>query len=367
VNHGKERRFEDGIHLALRSILCSPQFLYRAHRDGPLDDYDLAARLSYFLWSMPPDKSLLASAQKAQLRDPQVRATTASRMLAKRPQALLDPFLDQWLDLKLLANIMPDERLQRWNDKDRATIEDETRLFVAEILRDNLPLATFIDPDFTYLNARNAKLYGRRDIKGDAMRRVSLPKGGRFGGLLGQASIMMATANGVDTQPVLRGVWLAENIVGRPPPPPPDNVPAIEPDTGGATTIREQLARHQADPSCAGCHAKIDPLGFALESFDPIGRWRETYPSGQAVDSRAVLPDGSILKDVTDLKRHLVADIDGFAECLAEKLLTYATGREMSYGDRLVIQRIVRDLRKSEGGFRDLIVALVASEAFAVR
>ena len=211
------------------------------------------------------------------------------------------------------------------------------------------------------------------------MTRVDIEPGGRHGGILGQASVMMATANGVDTQPVLRGVWLLENILGDPVPEPPSNIPAVEPDTTGAKSIRELLQKHNADPSCAACHQKIDPPGFALENFDPVGRWREFYPvykkvngkvvrkDGPLVDSKGTMKDGTVLNDVTDLKRYLVNNIDIFGNCLAEKLLVYATGRDLSFGDRKEVERLVREVREGGNGFQDLIVALVLSESFRTK
>jgi hypothetical protein len=374
-------RFEDGIHLALRAALCSPHFLYRGQRKGVLDDYDLASRLSYFLSSSPPDSKLAKLAAAGSLADANVLHRETRRLLAdRRIRNFLSSFTGQWLDLDALPDIMPDERLTKWTRQDLDAVTDETQLFVAEILRKNLPLETFIAPDFTYLNRWNAKLYGIKSEKSTTMRRVTIPPDSRHGGILGQASVMMATANGVDTQPVLRGVWLLENVFGTPTPEAPSNVPAIEPDTSGATSIRDLLTRHQEDPSCASCHRKIDPPGFALENFDPVGRWRDFYPryekgedgeiithKGQPVDAAATLPDGTELKDVTDLKRYLVTNIDQFSACLTGKLLTYATGRSLSYGDRKEIARIVASVKKEGNGFADLIVAVVQSESFRVK
>ncbi len=380
-HHAGGHRFEDGIHLAIRAALCSTNFLYRGTAEGKLDDYDLASRLSYFLWNSPPDAALRKAAAAGKLSDPQVLAMHARRLLNdRRASRFLTSFVDQWLDLKLLPEIMPDPRLLKFTEKDLRAITEETRLFVDEILRENHPIETFIDPDFTYLNVRNARLYGIKDIKGDAMRRVSIPNGGRIGGILGQASVMMATANGVDTQPVLRGVWLLENVFGELPPPPPSGVPAIEPDTSGATSIRELLSRHQADTTCAMCHRRIDPLGFALENFDPVGRWRTHYPvyekqssgevvtsDGPKVDANGELPDGTQIRSVHDLKRYLIDHIDQFSACLAGKLLVYGAGRPMNYADRQVVKRLVADVRKQGNGFQDLIIAIVLSESFCTK
>ena len=254
---------------------------------------------------------------------------------------------------------------------------DEIEHFFAEVLRENRPMTDFIDPDFTYTSTLFAKEVYGVDVAGGKkessaeerkLRRVSLERGSRHGGLLGQSGVMMATANGVDTQPVLRGVWVLENILGTPPPEPPKNVPALTPDTRGATTPRELLAAHTKDAACAGCHQRIDPLGFVLENFDPVGRWRETWPkSGKSIDSSGVLADGTEVADVAALKRWLARNIDQFSECLAEKLLTYATGRVPNYAERMEIERIVRANRVKGNGFRDLVIELIASETFRTK
>ena len=381
LNHTeKGYRFEDGLHLALRAALCSTRFLYREYREGPMDAYDLASRLSYFLSSTPPDFELRKLAESGQLDDPEVLAQQTRRLLKhNKVKRFLDSFTGQWLDLRLLPQIMPDMRLLNWNDKDLQAVTAETELFVAEILHENHPLEAFIDPDFIYLNKRNAKLYDIKFANTDDMTRVEIPRGGRRGGILTQASVLMATANGVDTQPVLRGAWMLENIFGLPTSEPPANVPAIEPDTSGAKSIRELLERHKEDASCARCHLRIDPPGFALENFDPVGRWREFYPvykkkgnrvvtvDGLPVDAASVMPDGTPLNDVTDLKLYLTENIDIFSRCLSDKLLTYATGRPMNFGDHKVIEGIVADLKAEGNGFADLIVAIVQSESFRTR
>ena len=385
-----EARLEDGLHLALRRALTSPQFLYRSLRPGPLDDFDLATRLSYFLTSGPPDTRLLERARARRLGDPAVLREETRRLIRSgESDSLVRHFTGQWLGNRWLKDIMPDPRLLPFFDYDRTILIEESELFFAEILRENLPLETFIAPDFSFRNAGHNKIYGG-NLKGGEMRRISLPKDGRQGGVLGLASVMMATANGVDTQPILRGVWLLENVLGMPPPDPPDDVPAIAPDTRGASSIREQLDRHRADASCARCHDLIDPLGMVMENFDPVGRWREHYPVysepvdeplkeefyknigkgtrlGPPVEAQAELPDGTQLRDVTDLKRYLVDRIDLFATCLTEKLLTYATGRPLSFGDKRVVEAIVREVQLDGNGFQDLVVAIVESEAFRTR
>ena len=384
----KASRLEDGLHLAVRRALVSPNFLYRGLRPGRLDDHDLASRLSYFLTSAPPDDRLFT----ARLSDPNILKRETLRLLDDpRNQNFVRSFTGQWLGTRILPDIMPDPRLLKFNNPHRQAMIDETELFFSEILAKNLSLETFIDPNFSYRNERLNLIYGG-DVEGREMRRVPIERGGRQGGILGLASVMMATANGVDTQPILRGVWLLENVFGTPTPPPPANVPAIAPDTSGTTTIRAQLNAHSADPSCARCHDRIDPLGMVLENFDPVGRWRDNYPVyiqppdgaealkkefyssigqgttiGPRIDAVGLMPDGTRLNDVTDLKRYLLDHIDMFSHGLTEKLLVYSTGRPPSFGDDRVIDQIVADIKAKGNGFRDLIVAVVESEAFQTK
>ena len=388
--------FDSAAHLCVRAALVSPEFLYLNSAPGPLDDFGLAARLSYFLTAGPPDESLFAHAARGELSDPKVLESETRRLIASHSRAFVTDFTGQWLRTNTLADIMPDPRLLKFKQENEGRgMIAETEMFFTEIVTENLPLETFIAPTFTFMNDRLAtNIYDfefrprvaaeaateGRERNRDEMRRVDVPQFGHIGGVLGQASVMMATANGVDTEPVLRGVWLLENVFGTPVPPPPKNVPAIAPDTAAAKSIRERLAAHQADTSCASCHSKIDPLGFALENFDPVGRWREFYPiyetdkrgevvtlDGARVDAAGSLPDGTPIHDVTDLKRYLVQNPDIFARCLAGKLLMYATGRAMSHGDKRVIERIILDAKQRGNGFADLIVAAVASEVFRAR
>ncbi|MEM7015040.1 MAG: DUF1588 domain-containing protein, partial [Verrucomicrobiota bacterium] len=276
-------------------------------------------------------------------------------------------------DTHLLNSIMPDPAFKFGEDEIRVA-RLETEAFFTEMLTKNLPMTDFIDPDFTWSRMKivdkNYQLLNPKPQKNDpnAFQRVSIDRGGRHGGLLGQASVLMATANGVDTQPVLRGVWVLENILGIEPPAPPSNVPALTPDTQGATTPRELLAAHTSKAECAGCHKMIDPLGFVMESFDPVGRWREEWPkSGKQIDTSATLPDGTTIQDVTDLKRWLVENIDLFSECVSEKLMIYATGRIPNHAEKQEIELIVHEVLQSDGGFRDLLMALIQSETFRTR
>lgn len=387
-----EARVEDGLHLAVRRALVSPHFLYRGLRAGRLNDFDLASRLSYFLTSAPPDEDLVALARDGRLSEPEVLRRETERLLDDpRNEHFVRSFTGQWLSTRLLRGIMPDPRLLRFFVPDREAMVSETELFFSEILRDNLPVETFIDPGFSYRNENLNKIYGG-NLEGREMRRVTFERGGRQGGILSLGSVMMATANGVDTHPVLRGVWLLDNVFGTPTPPPPGNVPAIAPDTSGTTSIRDQLVAHRADPSCARCHNHIDPVGLVLENFDPVGRWREHYPvytkppdgaealkkefystigegtsAGPRIDAAAVMADGTELEDMTDLKRYVLERIDMFSDCLTRKLMVYATGRPLGFADRVVANRIVASTKARGNGFRDLLIGIVQSDSFRTR
>ena len=387
-----ESTIKDGLHLAVRRALVSPHFLYRGLRPGRLDDFDLASRLSYFLTSSPPDERLVALAREGKLSQPEVLEQEIDRLLGgPLSENFVRSFTGQWLGTRLLEGIMPDPRLTKYYQQHRRAMIAETEMFFGEILRENLPIDTFIDAGFSYRNKDSSLFYGG-DLEDKEMRRVTFPRGGRQGGILGLASVMMATANGVDTNPILRGVWLLDNVFGMALPDPPSNVAAIAPDTSGATRMRDQLAAHRADASCARCHNHIDPVGMVLENFDPIGRWRDHYPiytkppdgqetlteqfysnvgkgviDGPPVDAVGILADGTRLEDVTDLKRYILERIDVFSRCLTEKLMVYGTGRPLSYGDGRAADEIVALTAEQGNGFRDLVVNVVQSEAFHTR
>ncbi len=365
---------DEGLHLLLRNILISPRFLYRGLRPGQMDDYDLASRLSYFLTQRPPDEELLAAASAGKLSDPAELRAQAERLLPTSPKApMIESFVGQWLDTRKLASIMPDAKF-KFSDADIKIARQEVETFFTEILNENRPMTDFIDPDFTF-TSRNfaAKIY-EMDVEtsdkadGRTVRRLPMERGGRYGGLLGQSAIMIATANGVDTQPVLRGVWILDRILGMPPPPPPKDVPALTPDVAGAKTPRELLAAHTQEASCAGCHKLIDPFGFVMENFDPVGRWREEWPkSNTPIEAASTLPDGTEVQDVTDLKRWLVANIDHFSNSFAQKLMTYATGRAPNIAERKELESIVAANKAKGNGARDLVLALIESETFRTR
>ncbi|MEZ5394466.1 MAG: DUF1588 domain-containing protein [Bryobacterales bacterium] len=346
--------FDEGMHLLLRNVLISPRFLYRGLHEGPLDDYGLATRLSYFLRLAPPDDELLAAARAGKLTDPKELRAQAERLMPNKPNdAMIRSFTGQWLDMRKLASIMPDPKL-KFSEADVSTARQEVEQFFTAMLNENRPMTDFIDPDFTFTSKNFAvKIYefeghSEDTAEGRKVQRLPMARGGRYGGLLGQSGVMIATANGVDTQPVLRGVWILDRILGMPPPPPPKNVPALTPDVNGAKTPRELLAAHTKDASCAGCHKQIDPFGFVMENFDPVGRWREEWPKSNApIESAVTLPDGTPAQDVTDLKRWLVGHIDYFSTCFSEKLMTYATGRVPNFAEQKELEAIVRANRET--------------------
>lgn len=365
------------MHLLIRNVLISPRFLYRALGPEKMDDHDLATRLSYFLTQGPPDETLIDLANRKRLSVPWVLKREAERLM---PTTWNHPFVQsftrQWLDTGRLPEIMPDPEFN-FSPYHVEMARDEVEHSFAEILRKNRPMTDFIDPDFTYtsdLFARNVyqlsvKPKGKEnDVQDRSLRRVALMRGGHVGGLLGQSGIMMATANGVDTQPVLRGAWVLENILGSPSPPPPKGVPALTPDTRGTSNPRELLAAHTKEESCSACHKRIDPVGFVLENYDPVGRWRENWPKGAGkIDPAGVLPDGTPIKNVVDFKRWLTANVDQFSECLSEKLMTYATGRVPNHSERKEIEKIVHANHENGNGFRDLMLALIESETFRTK
>jgi len=361
------KAFGDG----LKTILCSPNFLYldqSTDEDG-LTPHALASRLSCFLWSSMPDEELLARAADGTLREPEVLAEQVSRMLDDpRSDAFIEGFLASWLTLRDLGSMPPDRgdfRSFYHYDLDTA-MRRETFLFTRHLLDENLSVVNFLDADFTFVNRPLARLYDLPAPKHSGFEKVSLPDR-RRGGLLGQASVLTVTANGIDTSPVVRGVWLLENILGTPPSPPPPDVEPLDPDIRGAKTIREQLARHRDVPSCNECHRRIDPLGFALENFDPIGGWRETYGRKTKIDAAGELPNGTSFEDITGLKSILVQQREQFVRALTSKLLAYATGRPMHATDRGAIDRVVTELDERGNGFRDLVTLVVQSELFCSR
>ncbi len=378
------RSFEQAVWTALQAVLVSPRFLFLDENPGRLDDFALASRLSYFLWSTMPDDELLALAEQGKLQNPDTLRQQTERLLNDpRAAAFVENFVGQWLGLREIDATEPSHLLYpEYDPMLRVAMVREAELFFAEILKDDLSLANFVASDFSMLNGRLAQHYGIPGVEGSQFRKVQLPPNSHRGGVLTMAGVLKATANGTTTSPVYRGAWVLDRILGTPPPGPPSDVPAIEPDIRGATTIREQLAKHRAASECASCHAKIDPPGFATESFDVIGGWRERYRTtghgdpvvvngqsmqyreGLPVDPGDVLPDGRRFRNIDEYKQLLLTDIDQIARALTEKLLTYATGAPPDAADQADVEAMIRQAAAKNYGLRTLIHAIVQSKPF---
>jgi hypothetical protein len=378
---------------AYTGVLVSPGFVFVEERPGKLDDRALATRLALFLWNSTPDAALRARAERGELRDPRILRRETARMLDDpRSRRFVDAFTDYWLDLRKIDDTSPSATIYNDYELDeplKLAALDETQLFFAELLRGDLPARSIVASDFTYLNERLARHYGISGVKGAAMRRVALPRGSERGGLMTMASVLKITANGTTTSPVLRGHWITERILGFETRPPPPNVKAVEPDIRGAVTIRQQLARHRDNPSCASCHIKMDPPGFALESFDVMGASRERYRAvadnvapvsgfglngqpfafhyGLPVDSAGELPDGRAFRDVKDFKRLILADEASIARNLAKQLVVYATGSPVRFTDREELERILERAQARDYGVRTLVEEIVRSDLFQTK
>jgi mono/diheme cytochrome c family protein len=369
----------DALKDGLKTVLCSPAFLYLAEpssavsaapADRRLNAHALAARLSYFLWSTTPDPELTRSANTGELLQPNVLLAQTRRLLASpRADAFIHGLLDSWLNLRTLGDMAPDRGtfLRYYAEDLQSAMKRETQLFTRDLLDRNASIVRFLDADYTFANRPLARLYGLPNAidgaTGHEFRRIPVDPTQR-GGLLGQASVLTVSANGIETSPVIRGVWLLENILGTPPAPPPDNVPPIDPDIRGAKSMREILTKHRDNPSCFECHRKIDPLGFALEKFDPIGAWRQTYEKNAPIDTSGELPGGHRFADVAGLKRVLVERKPQFARMLTERLLTYACGRRVEPLDRPAIDAILAATKPADYPFRDLLEQVVLSPTF---
>ena len=351
------------LQLGCQAILCSPGFLYLNLGEGELDEIALASRLSYFLWSSPPDETLLKLAAAGKLESG--LSAQVTRMLADpRSDRFVRHFVRRWLDLGNIGTMPPSEDfLEYYRDNLETAMRKETETFFRHVLDNNLLLREFLDADYSFLNRELALHYGIEGVKGNELQRVSL-KGSRRGGLPGHGAFLTASANGVDTSPVVRGIYVLEKLLGYTPPPPPPDVAAIEPDIRGAVTIREQLVKHRESATCAECHRKIDPLGFALENFDAIGGWRDEYEKKNPIDSAGKLPGGDSFRTFPEFRKLLADRQDQFSRCLSEKLMTYALGRELEIGDRPSIDEILAELDGKKGGLRELIRLVVLSKPF---
>ncbi len=380
----EKRSFEQAVRVGLLAVMVSPEFLFLDEKPGRLDDFALASRLSYFLWSTMPDEELLTLAEQKKLSQPDTLRQQVERLL-KHPKAaaFTENFVGQWLGLRDIDATEPSHILYpEFDHMLKVSMIRETELFFAEVLKNDLSLTNFVASDFAMLNGRLAKHYGIPNIDGWEFHKVSLPKDSHRGGVLTMASVLKVTANGTSTSPVGRGAWVLSRILGTPPAPPPEGVAALEPDIRGATTIREQLARHRQDAACATCHVKIDPPGFALESFDVIGGWRENYRSsgngeavtvdgrrmpylkGKKVDPADVMPDGQRFQNIDEFKKLLLKDKDQLARALTEKLLTYATGAAPEAADKPEIEAIIRKAHDKDYGLRTLVHEIVQSKLF---
>ena len=374
----KASGFDAGIELALSAILVSPEFLFRVEQD-PTDvdpgtayrvsDLELASRLSFFLWSSIPDDELLDAAISGDLREPDVLESHVLRMLQdSRSRNLAENFAGQWLYLRNLAAIRPDMRLYAdFDDNLRQAFRKETELLFESVLREDRGVLDLLKTDYTFLNQRLAKHYGIPNVYGSRFRRVKLDEGSMRGGLLRQGSVLTVTSYATRTSPVLRGKWILENILGTPPPPPLPNVPALKDNTvDGNLSVRERLAEHRANPACASCHNLMDPVGFALENYDAVGRWR-TSDAGQPIDSSGGLPDGSEFKGVSGLEDALLQRPEIFVSAMTEKLLTFAVGRGVEYYDAPAIRKIVHEAKDDNYSFSSLIVGIANSVPFQMR
>ena len=371
--------FEAGIERAIRALLVSPSFLFRLEPDPTtaepgkpfrIGDVALASRLSFFLWSSLPDGELLAAAEQGRLRDSRELERQVRRMLAdRRATALVENFAGQWLELRKVAKVKPDELLFPEFDADlRFAMRQETELFFADILRRNRSVLELLDADYTFLNERLAEHYGLAGVHGSQFRRVNLADA-RRGGLLGQGSVLAVTSYPNRTSVVIRGKWVLENLFGMPPPPPPPDIPELEEaaQEGEQLTLRELMTLHSQSPTCASCHVRMDPIGFALENFDAIGRWRET-DAGAPIDASGELPGGVRFNGPGELKQVFTTVLkDAFVKTVVEKLLTYALGRGLEYYDKPTVRAIARDGEASDYRLADLIVAVTKSMPFQMR
>lgn len=380
---GEKYSFEAAVRVALKAIMVSPDFLFLKEKVGKLDSFALASRLSYFLWSSMPDEPLFRLAESGKLAEPAVLRAQVERMLkSPKSRQFIENFGDQWLGLRDIDFTAPDHRLYpEFDDALKVAMLDETRLYLAELVTNDLGISHVVASDFTFANSRLAKHYGFPALDGFTMRKLKLPANSHRGGFLTMGSVLKVTANGTNTSPVVRGAWVLDRVLGKPPAPPPSGVPAVEPDIRGATTIRDQLAKHRATPACNTCHVKIDPPGFALENFDVIGGWRESYRSigsgkpvtidgrrmpyaeGKKIDP-ADTYNGEKFQNIDELKQLLLKDEEQLARAFTEKLITYATGAAPTALDKPEVEAILQRACDKKFGMRTLIHEVIQSKLF---
>jgi len=379
-NRGRrENDFDYGIEKALRAVLVSPNFLFRVERDPKgaapgtvyrISDVELASRLSFFLWSSIPDDTLLALADEGKLKDPKVLEQQVRRMLDDpRSDALVSNFAGQWLYLRNLDVQKPDpEAFPEFDESLRQAFRRETELLFATILREDRSILELLDANYTFLNQRLAEHYGIPNIYGSQFRRVALTDPNR-GGILGQGSVLTVTSYPNRTSVVQRGKWILETLLGMPPPPPPPDVPELKPQgkDGQKLSMREQMEQHRSNSTCAACHSRMDPLGFALENYDGVGKWR-AKDAGATIDATGKLPDGTVFEGPAGLKKILLTrDRDQFVSTASEKLLLYALGRGLEYYDKPAVRSITREAAKDDYRMSGLILAIVKSVPFQMR
>jgi hypothetical protein len=374
-----EGGFDGGIEMALSAVLVSPEFLFRVEqdpRDVPpgtayrISDLELASRLSFFLWSSIPDDELLDAAIRGDLSKPDVLEKQVRRMLADpRSRALVNNFAEQWLYLRNLAAATPDMRLfPDFDDNLRRAFRKETELFFESIVREDRSILDLLQADYTFVNERLARHYGIPNVYGSRFRRVTFDADSPRGGLLGQGSVLTVTSYATRTSPVIRGKWVLDNILGVPPPPPPATVPALkEKGEGGKNlSFRERIAQHRSNPACYGCHQLMDPVGFSLENYDAVGRWREAE-DGKPIDASGALPDGTKFDGVSGLRKALLGHRESFAVRFTEKLMTYALGRGTEYYDAPAVRTIVRNAGEKDFRFSSFILGITQSTPFQMR
>ncbi len=366
-------RYDRALLLPLKAVLVSPNFLFRVEADPlpgqdsrVLSEFELAARLAYFLWSSMPDDELYRLAEKGELRKPGVLKAQVARMLKHdKATALTDNFAGQWLQLRNLRGVTPDpETFKTWDESLRSAMIRESELFFDNVVKNDRSVLEFLDADYTFVNDRLASHYGLPSVRGEKFRQVKLPDN-RRGGLVSQAAILTVTSNPTRTSPVKRGKWITENILGLAPPPAAPDVPEL-PKGVLKGTLRQQMVQHRADPSCAGCHAKLDPIGFGLENFDGIGSWRD-QDNKIKIDATGVLPDGATFDGPGELRKVLLGKAEMFRRCLGEKLLTFATGRGLEYYDKCVLDELSLKLKAGDDRFSALVLAIAESDAFQKR
>ena len=377
----KEGSFDAGVEMALRAMLVSPQFLFRVETDPApvapgsnyrVSDLELASRLSFFLWSSIPDDELLTVAAQGKLRNPAVLERQTRRMLADpRSGTLTSNFAVQWLQLGRLGTLQPSYQLYPDFDEGlRRAFVQETQLLFDSVLRENRSVMELLTANYTFVNERLARHYGIPNVRGSDFRRLALSEDSPHRGLLGQGSVLTLTSHAVRTSPVFRGKWILINVLGTPPPDPPANVPPLpekKGDEAKVLTMRERMAEHRANPVCSTCHSVIDPLGFAFENFDPVGRWRTLDETSNPVDSSGRLPDGTTFQDFAGFRAGLLRHPERFVTTATEKLLTYAVGRGLQYYDMPTVRRIVRETAPSDYKLASIVLGVIKSDPFQMR